>query len=47
VDKRRLHERLEVLTDDIRSWMADRTQPLEVEQGDCDPRSLSAMSRTM
>jgi 3-phenylpropionate/cinnamic acid dioxygenase small subunit len=48
LDERRLHERLEVLTDDIRYWMAGRTQPLsEVEQGDCDPRSLSALSRTM
>jgi ethylbenzene dioxygenase subunit beta len=28
LDERRLHERLEVLTDDIRYWMADRTQPL-------------------
>jgi 3-phenylpropionate/cinnamic acid dioxygenase small subunit len=48
LDERRLHQRLEVLTDDIRYWMAGRTQPLsEVEQGDCDPRSLSATSRTM
>ena len=47
LDERRLHERLE-LTDDIRYWMAGRTQPpSEVEQGDCDPRSLSALSRTM
>jgi 3-phenylpropionate/cinnamic acid dioxygenase small subunit len=28
LDERRLHERLEVLTDDIRYWMAGRSQPL-------------------
>ncbi len=40
LDERRFHDWLELLTDDVRYWMARAQQPLsEDQQGDRDPRS--------